>query len=76
MQTLFRPIVNATKQAAEETGRELAPMKKKLADIDGALNRPADGQLQMGNKIVEIDDNERVLNVDGIKYDFTPGLRA
>ena len=40
LQTLFHPIVNATKQAAEETRKELEPMKKKLADIDGALNRP------------------------------------
>ena len=30
-------IVNATKQAAEETRKELAPMKKMLTDIDGAL---------------------------------------
>ena len=37
LQTLFHPIVNATKQAAEETRNELAPMKKTLTDIDGAL---------------------------------------
>ena len=30
LQTLFHPIVNATKQAAEETRKELAPMKKTL----------------------------------------------
>ena len=36
-QTLFHPNVNATKQAAEETRKELAPMKKTLTDIDGAL---------------------------------------
>ena len=28
LQTLFHPIGNATKQAAEETRKELAPMKK------------------------------------------------
>ena len=28
LQTLFHPIVNATKQAAEETRKELEPMKK------------------------------------------------
>ena len=28
LQTLFHPIVNATKQAADETRKELAPMKK------------------------------------------------
>ena len=37
LQTLFHPIFNATKQAAEETRKELAPMKKMLTDIDGAL---------------------------------------
>ena len=37
-QTLFHPIVNATKQVAEETRKELAPMKKALTDIDGDLN--------------------------------------
>ena len=37
LQTLFHPIVNATKQAAEETRKELAPMKKTLTDIDCAL---------------------------------------
>ena len=42
LQTLFHPIVNATKQAAEETRKELAAMKKTLTDIDGALNRAAD----------------------------------
>ena len=30
----------------------------------------------MGNKIVEINENERFLNVDGREYNFTPGLRA
>ena len=37
LQTLFHPIVNATKQVAEEIRKELAPMKKALPDIDGAL---------------------------------------
>ena len=37
LQTLFHPIVNATKQAAEEPGKQLALMKKTLTDIDGAL---------------------------------------
>ena len=37
LQTLFHPIVNATKQAAEETRKELEPMKKTLTDIDEAL---------------------------------------
>ena len=36
LQTLFNPIVN-TKQVAEETRKELAPLKKTLTDIDGAL---------------------------------------
>ena len=102
LQTLFHPIVNATKQAVEETRKELEPMKKKLADIDGALKvsidgalkpvvtlqpsknldttfgiyRRKDGQLQMRSEIVEIDENERFLIVDGRQYDFTPGLWA
>ena len=37
LQTLFHPIVNATKQAAEETRKELAPMKETLTDTDGAF---------------------------------------
>ena len=100
--TLFHPMVNATKQAAEETRKELETMKKKLSDIDGALKasidgplkpvaalqpaknldttcgiyRRKDGQLLMGSEIVEIDENERFLIVDGRKYDFTPGLWA
>ena len=37
LRTFFHPIVNATKQAAEETRKELAPMKKTLTDIDGVL---------------------------------------
>ena len=35
LQTLFDPIVSATKQASEETRKELAPMKKTLTNIDG-----------------------------------------
>ena len=37
LQTLFHPIVNATKQAAEETRKELEPLKETLTDIDRAL---------------------------------------
>ena len=37
LQTLFHPIVSATKQAAEKTAEELIPVKKVLGDIDGAL---------------------------------------
>ena len=39
LQTLFHSKIIATKQAAEETRKELAPMKKTLTDFDGALNR-------------------------------------
>ena len=102
LQTLFHPIVNATKQAAEETRKELEPMKNKLSDIDEALKasiygtlkpvaslqpgkyldttfgiyRRKDEQLQMGNKIIEIDEHDKFLIVDGTRYDFTPGLWA
>ena len=41
LQNLFHPIVNATKQAAEETRKELEPLKETLTGIDGALNRSA-----------------------------------
>ena len=37
LQTLFHPFINVTKQAAEETRKEHAPMKKTLMDIDGAV---------------------------------------
>ena len=37
LHTLFHPIVSATKQAAGETRKELAPMKRTLTDFDGAL---------------------------------------
>ena len=37
LQTLFHPIVNATKQAAEETRKELEPMKETLTGIDRAM---------------------------------------
>ena len=102
LRTLFHPIVNATEQAAEETRKELEPMKNKLSDIDGVLKastngalkpvaalqpgknldttfgiyRRKDGQLQMGNKIIEIDKHDKFLIVDSRKYDFTPGLWA
>ena len=46
LQTLFHPIVNATKQAAEETRKELEPMKNKLLDIDEALKASMYGTLK------------------------------
>ena len=73
LQTLFHPIVNATKQAAEETRKELTPMKKTFPDIKEALNRATvsknidttfgifereDGQLGMGSKVVRLDKND------------------
>ena len=99
LQTLFHPIVNATKQAAEETRKELASMKKTLTDIDGALTaqrveapskpRPdkntdntfgicknQDGQLGVGNKVVQFEVNKYTLTVDGKVYNITPGLEA
>ena len=30
----------------------------------------------MGNKVVQIDENEKTLTVDGTVYDFTPSLQA
>ena len=37
LQILFHPIVNVTTQAAEETRKEFAPMKKTSTDLDEAL---------------------------------------
>ena len=37
LQTLFHPIVSATKQAAEKTAEELVPVQKALEDTDVAL---------------------------------------
>ena len=95
LQTLFHPIVNATKQVAEETRKNVSGIDGALkVNIDGALKpvaalqpgkkvdttfgiyRRKDGQLQMGSEIVETDENEMVLTVDGREYDFTPGLWA
>ena len=44
LHTLSHPIVNATKQAAEEARKELAPMKKTLTDIDESLNHATDAK--------------------------------
>ena len=91
LQTLFHQLSNATKQAAEEIRKELAPMKKSLTDIDEALSRATvsknidtafgifereDGQLGMGSKVVRLDENEKILTVDDTEYKLTPGLRA
>ena len=48
----------------------------KNLDITFGIYRRKDGQLQMGNKIVEIDEHDKFLIVDGTKYDFTPDLWA
>ena len=52
LQTLFHPIVNATNQAGEETRKELAPMKKTLTDIDGALAAQRDASPPTGKTAV------------------------
>ena len=50
LQTLFHSIFNASKQGAEENRKDLAPMKKTLTDIDGALTaqRATDAKPQPG----------------------------
>ena len=73
LQTLFHPIVNSTKQAAEDIRKELEPMKKTLTDIDGALSAQRenvdntfgiymnqDGEIAMGNKIVQVNENKKI----------------
>ena len=83
LQTLFHPIVNTTKQAADETRKELEPMRETLTCIDIALTaqrvdatppldknvdttfgiyRRQDGQLGMGNKIVQLNRNKKDFN--------------
>ena len=89
LQTLFQLNVNATKQAAEETRKELTPMNKTLTDIDGALatqrehfarqpqSKPVDntfGQLWMRNKAVRLDTKGKILTVDDTVFNLTPGL--
>ena len=37
LHTHFHPIISATRQAAEKTAEELAPVKKALEDIDGTV---------------------------------------
>ena len=67
LQTYFRPIVNATKQAAEVTRKELVPMKETLTCIDRAwrlnvmvLHHNWVKILPlMGNKIVQLDENKK-----------------
>ena len=92
LQTLFHPIDNATKQAAEETRKELEPMKKTLADIDGALKPVAASQPpknvdttfgiysrkdgQLQMGSEIVRVNENTLTVGDREYDLTPGLRA
>ena len=89
LQTLFHPAVKATKQAAEENRKELAPMKKTLTDIDGAVNRVTDakaskyttfgfymndGQRSMGFNAVQ--QNGKTLIVDDTEHILAPGIRA
>ena len=53
LQTRFHPIFNSTKQAAEETRKELEPMKKTLANIDGALKPVAEA---IGPRVKNVDN--------------------
>ena len=55
LQTLFHSIVNATKQAAEETRKELAPMKKQLTDIEGIVNRDVGASKPSGLRLKNVD---------------------
>ena len=50
--------------------------RRKVPDFTFGIYRRQDGQLSMGNKVVQIDGNGKVLLVDGKKYKFTPGLTA
>ena len=50
--------------------------QSRSADLTFGMYRRQDGQLAMGNKVVQIDENKSTLLVDGVKYKFTPGLVA
>ena len=73
LQTLFHPIVNATKQAAEETRKELTSMKKTLTNIDEALNH-ATVSKNIATTLLRLGEKEKILTVDDTEY--TPGLHA
>ena len=85
LQTLFHPIVSATKHAAEKTAEELALVKKALEDIDGTLKAqrrvaippppppsPPEKDLTFG--IHATDDGRNAMG-NSIEYELTPGLR-
>ena len=92
LQTLFHPIVNATKQASEETRKDLEPIKKTIADIEGALKPVAapqpDKNVDTTFGIYRRKDgqlqmgseivgvNENTLTVGDTEYDLTPDLWA
>ena len=59
-----------------DTDAEPTSKQKKSSDFTFGIYRRQDGQLSMGNKVVQIDGNGKVLLVDGKKYKFTPGLTA
>ena len=52
LQTLFHPIVNATRLAAEETRKDLEPMKKTDIDRDPELNMLILHLVYSGDKMV------------------------
>ena len=54
MKILFKPIVDATKETAEEVREELAPMKGTLIDI--ALNRAAGAPKQPGPRVKNVNN--------------------
>ena len=89
VQALFHPIVNVTKHAAEETRKELAPMKKTLTDIDGALLMLDHDRIKNTNTtfgVYKRQDGQlsmgnkvvrldgNAITIDGIEYKLTLGL--
>ena len=79
LQTLFHPIVNVTKQAAEETRKELTPMKKTLMDIDGVLITQGATNARRPppmNRVLQLGANGKTLAIDDTEYKLTPGLEA
>ena len=52
------------------------PQSSKNVDTTFGIYMRQDGQIAIGNKVVQVDENKKTLTVDGALYEFTPGLRV
>ena len=77
MKKKLSDIDGALKASIDEALKPVASLQPgKNLDTTFGIYRRKGGQLQMGNKIVAIDEHGKVLIVDGTTYEFTPGLWA